>query len=90
MLPPCSFLMLLNSVANQGCIFNWARDHRVHHLYSDTAADPHDATRGFWFSHVGWLLLKEDPAVHVALQKLNLSDLYADPVVMFQKRLDPI
>jgi hypothetical protein len=29
-------LMLLNSMANQGSIFHWARDHRVHHLYSDS------------------------------------------------------
>merc|ERR1711991_276407 len=25
------FLMLCNSMANQGSIFHWARDHRVHH-----------------------------------------------------------
>merc|ERR1711963_913453 len=36
-------LMIFNSVANQGTILHWARDHRTHHLYSDTAADPHDA-----------------------------------------------
>jgi len=82
-------LMIFNSIANQGCIFNWARDHRVHHLYSDTAADPHDSNRGFWFSHVGWMLVEEAPEVTEATKKLNLSDLYADPLVMFQKRVDP-
>jgi len=41
-------LMVFNSIANQGSIFHWARDHRVHHLYSDTIADPHDANRGFF------------------------------------------
>lgn len=29
------YLMLTNSMANQGSIFHWARDHRVHHKYSD-------------------------------------------------------
>lgn len=82
-------LMIFNSIANQGCIFHWARDHRVHHLNSDTVADPHDATRGFWFSHVGWLLFKKDPAVIAAGKRLNLNDLLADPVVMIQKNLDP-
>ena len=25
--------------------------------------DPHDAIRGFWFAHIGWLYLKKDPRV---------------------------
>jgi len=88
-LPLRVLLMVFNSCANQGTIFQWARDHRVHHLFSDTSADPYDASRGFFFSHVGWLLVKKHPAVAAAGKNLNLSDLFADPVVMFQKRLDP-
>ena len=34
----------------------WAGNHRAHHRYSDTERDPHSATRGFWWSHVGWIL----------------------------------
>eukprot|EP00929_Paragymnodinium_shiwhaense_P049813 TRINITY_DN2511_c0_g2_i1.p1 TRINITY_DN2511_c0_g2~~TRINITY_DN2511_c0_g2_i1.p1 ORF type:complete len:694 (+),score=146.69 TRINITY_DN2511_c0_g2_i1:185-2266(+) len=83
------FLMLANSIANQGSIYHWSRDHRVHHLYSDTIADPHDANRGFWFSHVGWLMYKKHPAVFEAGKKVNMDDLKADPFVMFQKRADP-
>lgn len=82
-------LMIFNSIANQGSIFHWARDHRVHHLYSDTAADPHDANRGFWFSHCGWLLYKKNKAVIEAGKKVNVEDLYNDPIVMFQKKADP-
>ena len=81
--------MVFNSIANQGTIFHWARDHRLHHKYSDTAADPHDANRGFWFSHVGWLLVKKKKAVIAAGKTINVSDLLSDPVVMFQKRADP-
>jgi stearoyl-CoA desaturase (delta-9 desaturase) len=87
--PLRAFLMVLSSIANQGTIFHWARDHRVHHLYSDTVADPHDANRGFWFSHVGWLIFKKHPAVIEAGKKLSLDDLYKDGVVMFQKKADP-
>jgi stearoyl-CoA desaturase (delta-9 desaturase) len=29
------FLMLCNSIANQGTIWHWARDHRVHHKHSE-------------------------------------------------------
>ena len=59
-------LMLFNSCANQGTIFHWARDHRVHHLYSDTVADPHNAMNGFFYCHVGWLVTKKHPAVAAA------------------------
>jgi len=82
-------LMLMNSIANQGSIFHWARDHRVHHKYSETDADPHNAMRGFFFAHIGWLYVKKHPEVIRAGQELDFSDLYEDPVVMFQKKLDP-
>lgn len=60
-LPYRFLLMLFNSIANQGPIYHWARDHRVHHKYSETDADPHNATRGFFFAHMGWLLVKKHP-----------------------------
>ena len=37
-----SFLMILNSIANQGSIYHWTRDHRTHHKFSETDADPHN------------------------------------------------
>lgn len=83
------FLMLCNSMANEGSIFHWARDHRVHHKYSETDADPHNAMRGFFFSHMGWLYVKKHPDVIKAGREIDFSDLYEDPVVMFQKKLDP-
>ena len=30
--------MLCNSLANQGTIYHWARDHRTHHFHSETCA----------------------------------------------------
>lgn len=83
------YLMLANSIANQGSIWHWSRDHRVHHKHSETNADPHNATRGFFFAHMGWLLVKKHPAVVEAGKKLNFDDLVEDSVVMFQKNLDP-
>jgi len=83
------FLMLANSMANQGSIYHWCRDHRVHHKHSETDADPHNATNGFFFAHMGWLFVKKHPKVVEAGKKLDFSDLISDPVVMFQKRLDP-
>jgi len=37
----------------------WAAHHRDHHRYTDTERDPHSPIRGFWWSHVGWLLSGE-------------------------------
>jgi len=82
-------VMIMNSIANQGSIWHWARDHRTHHFHSETVADPHDALRGFWFAHIGWLFLKKDRRVAEAGNKVNLDDLRSDGFVMLQKRLDP-
>ena len=34
----------------------WAAHHRDHHRYSDTEQDVHSPLKGFWWSHVGWIL----------------------------------
>lgn len=61
-------------------------DHRVHHKYSETDADPHNAKRGFFFAHVGWLFTTPHPDVVVKRSAVDMSDLEADPIVMWQKR----
>ncbi|GLD62832.1 acyl-CoA desaturase-like protein [Lates japonicus] len=85
-LPLRIFLGIANSMAFQNDIFEWARDHRVHHKYSETDADPHNAVRGFFFAHIGWLLVRKHPDVIEKGCKLELSDLLADKVVMFQRK----
>ncbi|KAL8436393.1 hypothetical protein ACSSS7_001793 [Eimeria intestinalis] len=72
-----AFLMVLTSLANQGSIFHWSRDHRVHHKRSDQEGDPYNASRGFFYSHVGWLLLKKPASVIEAGKQLNFDDLLA-------------
>jgi stearoyl-CoA desaturase (Delta-9 desaturase) len=34
----------------------WAANHRNHHKFSDTERDLHSPRKGFWWSHVGWIL----------------------------------
>ena len=36
------YLMLCASIANQGSIYHWVRNHRIHHKFSETDADPHN------------------------------------------------
>merc|ERR1712156_726359 len=53
---------------------------------SETAGDPHNANRGFFFAHMGWLMVRKHPAVMKAGKTINMSDLEADPLLMFQHR----
>lgn len=76
----------MQTVAFQNSIHEWSRDHRVHHKYSETHADPHNAKRGFFFAHMGWLLCRKHPALIQKGKGLDLSDLESDSVVMFQKK----
>jgi len=85
-LPFRIFLGVCTSIAAQNHIFEWSRDHRVYHKYSETNADPHNAKRGFFFSHVGWLLVRKHPDVVAKGKGIDCSDLLRDPVVVFQKK----
>lgn len=80
-------LVFLFTISGQRHVYAWALDHRVHHKYSETDADPHDARRGFWYSHVGWLFLTPHPEVVERRNAVDMSDLENDPIVMWQKRL---
>lgn len=80
------FLTVLQTMAFQNHIYEWVRDHRVHHKFSETDADPHNAKRGFFFSHIGWLMLRKHNDVFVKGAAVDMSDLEKDPIVMFQKR----
>lgn len=88
--PTRLLLMLLASIANQGGIYHWSRDHRVHHKECDTDGDPHNIERGFFYSHVGWLMLHKSEDVKKAGRKIDCSDLLQDPVVWIQHRLNPV
>ena len=77
-------LMLFNCISFQNDLLVWCRDHRVHHKFSETTADPHNAKRGFFFAHIGWLLMKKHPDVKEKGKSVDISDLLNDPVVQFQ------
>lgn len=80
------FLTMCNTLAFQNSVIEWSRDHRVHHKYSETDADPHNAKRGFFFAHVGWLLCKKHPEVKSKGKGIDMSDLYEDPILALQHK----
>jgi stearoyl-CoA desaturase (delta-9 desaturase) len=52
-------LALLGTTATQKGPLWWAGHHRRHHKYSDGPQDPHSVRqRGFWWAHIGWILVR--------------------------------
>ena len=42
-------------LACEGTPRKWIANHRLHHKASDTDGDPHNASKGFWWAHFGWM-----------------------------------
>ncbi len=78
------FYALWGAGALQNSILIWSSDHRRHHRHvDDDDMDPYSASRGLWFSHMGWMLRhykSNDPDFS------NARDLERDPIVMWQHR----
>ena len=51
------FIAFLAMTSSQKGVIWWANHHRHHHRHSDTLEDIHSPQqRGFWWSHLGWVL----------------------------------
>lgn len=80
-------LLFFGAGAVQGSVRWWSRDHRAHHRYTDTDKDPYNALRGFWYSHLGWMLVKQDPK---NIGWASIEDLNQDPWLRWQHRHYPL
>jgi len=77
-------LLVFGTAALQKSVIQWASDHRKHHKdVDDPIRDPYAATRGFWFSHFGWLLKHNTPDVQ---EIRGVNDLLKDKALVFQHR----
>jgi stearoyl-CoA desaturase (delta-9 desaturase) len=76
--------LLFGAMALQNSVLVWGAGHRTHHRYiDDPQRDPYCARRGFWFSHIGWMLRNYpsgDPDFN------GVRDLQSDPLVVWQHR----
>ncbi|XP_075146045.1 acyl-CoA Delta-9 desaturase-like [Haematobia irritans] len=79
-------LIIMQTMSLQFSLYHWVRDHRVHHKYTETNADPHNANRGFFFSQIGWLLCKKHPDVVAKSKTIDFSDLENNYLIMFQHK----
>eukprot|EP00091_Calanus_sinicus_P003448 TRINITY_DN1361_c0_g1_i4.p1 TRINITY_DN1361_c0_g1~~TRINITY_DN1361_c0_g1_i4.p1 ORF type:complete len:343 (+),score=86.21 TRINITY_DN1361_c0_g1_i4:69-1097(+) len=85
-LPLEILLTIANSMAGENSIYIWSRDHRTHHKCSEKMGDPHNAKRGFFFAHMGWLMVRKHPEVIRAGKTVNMSDLEKNKLVMLQHK----
>jgi len=77
------FLAIGGAMALQNSILHWSSDHRVHHRHVDVNdKDPYSAKKGFWFSHMGWMLREYQAESYGDYR--NCKDLLKDKVVMWQ------
>lgn len=73
------------AMALQNSILHWSSDHRIHHRHvDDNDKDPYSAKRGFWFSHIGWMLREYQQ--HRYDDYRNCRDLQKDKIVMWQHK----
>jgi stearoyl-CoA desaturase (delta-9 desaturase) len=77
--PVRALLLLVGGAAWQNSAVEWCSLHRRHHRHVDTDRDPYNAKRGFWWSHMGWILVANPANDHS-----NVRDLLKDPLVRFQ------
>jgi len=76
--------LVFGTMALQNSVFAWCAGHRAHHLHvDDVDLDPYSARRGFWFSHIGWML-REYPSGRPDFS--NIPDLKRDPMLALQHR----
>lgn len=83
--PLLRFIFALGgAMALQNDIFHWASDHRRHHQFTDNNdRDPYSAGRGFWFSHMGWILRSYKSGRR---DFSNIKDLQRDPIAVWQHK----
>jgi stearoyl-CoA desaturase (delta-9 desaturase) len=74
--------LLAGAAAFQGSALQWASDHRRHHRAADTADDPHNIGKGFFWAHMGWLFFCDDPKYSTRYP----TDLERDPWIAWQHR----
>lgn len=77
--------LLFGAATFQNSVLLWSSEHRYHHKYTDRDGhprDPYNINRGFFYAHMGWLFVKEQPQ----LEKDNVADLRRDPLVVWQDR----
>ena len=65
---------------------SWVATHRLHHNDSDEPPDPHTPRAGFFWSHMGWLLVENQNIRTVSAYERFAHDVLRDPYYMRLQR----
>jgi stearoyl-CoA desaturase (delta-9 desaturase) len=74
--------LLVGAGAFQASALKWATDHRRHHRFVDKEEDPYNIKKGFFWAHMGWLFVKDNPKYRDQFP----GDLSKDPLIAWQHR----
>nr|WP_238544360.1 fatty acid desaturase [Gloeocapsa sp. PCC 73106] len=70
----------IGALALQGGPIFWVSGHRLHHAHTeDIDQDPYSAKRGFWWSHMLWLIYPRQEIFNYETYKRFAPDLERDP-----------
>jgi stearoyl-CoA desaturase (delta-9 desaturase) len=69
-------LTTIGALALQGGPIFWVSSHRRHHAHTeDKQKDPYSASRGFWWSHILWLLYPQETFFNYEIYKKYAPDI---------------
>ncbi len=73
-------IAILGALAIQGGPIFWVAGHRTHHAYTEHEdKDPYSSRRGFWWSHMLWILYPRPESFDYETYKRFAPDLARDP-----------
>jgi stearoyl-CoA desaturase (Delta-9 desaturase) len=88
-------LIALGSMAFEGGPISWVANHRQHHVFADSAADPHSPQhhggglggqlKGLWHAHVGWMF-----TARAASLRRHAADLLTDRDIVVVNAMFPM
>ena len=74
-------LLFFGAAAIEQSALEWSSQHKDHHRYVDTNRDPYSIEKGFFYAHIGWMLLW-----HHETDYDNVKGLAKDPLIRHQHR----
>jgi len=77
------FFAVLGTLSLEGGPVMWVSYHRVHHAHSDTDRDVHSPNRGFWWSHLGWVVFRHPETMSLNYYSRFAKDIARDPFYQF-------
>jgi stearoyl-CoA desaturase (delta-9 desaturase) len=80
------FMVLVAACCLEDSPGRWVTTHRLHHNESDQPPDPHSPRVSFFWSHMGWLLVRNTDVQNITTFDRYSRDIMSDPFYMRLER----